>query len=238
MVILMSYIYGRVPVMEALKNNKVDKLYISAQTGSILKIIGFAKDSKVLISNVSKDKLDKMVDGKNHQGIVALVSGYEYKNFDKLLEETKAKKDCRLLILDKMEDPHNLGAIARSALFFNFDGIIIPKHREALVNDTVYKTSAGAVDHVNICQVTNLSQTLEKLKKEEFWIYAACLDGENIKDIDFSGKIAIIIGNEGKGISQNLIKNSDFKVKIPNLSEFDSLNASVAAGIIMYEVVR
>lgn len=234
----MSYIYGRGPVIEALKNNKVDKIYLASHEGSIIKIKAMAKEKKVLISSLSKDRLDKMALGKNHQGVVALVSGYEYKDFQELLDENKDKKEFRLLILDKMEDPHNLGAIARSALFFNFDGIIIPKHREALVNDTVYKTSQGAVDNVNICQVTNLSQTIEKLKKAGFWIYAALLEGDNIKDVDFSGKVAIIIGNEGKGISDNLIKASDFKVKIPNLSEFDSLNASVAAGIIMYEVIR
>lgn len=234
----MTYIYGRGPVIEALKNKKVDKLYLAASGGSIIKIKAMADENKVLIARVSKDKLDKMTEGKNHQGVCALVSGFKYTDFDELLNDLREKEAAKLLILDKIEDPHNFGAIIRSSLYFAFDAIIIPRHGSVLVNDTVYKTSQGAVDSVKISVVNNLSQAIEKLKKESFWIYACHMNGENIKDTTFDRKLALIIGNEAKGIAENLKKHADFIVKVPNYSDFDSLNASVAAAIVMYEVVR
>lgn len=232
----MKYIYGKGPIIEALKNNNIDKLYISNQRlGEIIKL---AKDANILVSKADKKKLDEMTNNANHQGVVGLSSGFKYSDFDELLKKYRERKEAKLLILDKIKDPHNFGAIARSAVFMGFDGIIIPKHRQSYVNDTVYKTSGGAIEKIDIAIVTNLSQSIEKLKEENFWIYAADMSGEDIRNVDFSEKLAVIIGNEGDGVSKNLIKNSDIVISIKNYSDFDSLNASVAAAIIMYEIVR
>lgn len=232
----MKYIYGKGPIVEALKNKSIDKLYISnMRLGEIIKL---ANEEKVLVSKADKKKLDEMTNNANHQGVVGLSSGFKYSDFDELIEKFREKKDAKILILDKINDPHNFGAIARSAVFMGFDAIIIPKHRQSYVNDTVYKSSAGAVEKIDIAIVTNLSQAVEKLKKEDFWIYATAMEGEEVKNVDFAEKLAIIIGNEGDGVSKNLLKNSDVTITIANHSDFDSLNASVAAAIVMYEIVR
>lgn len=230
-----EYIYGRNPVIEVLKNKKVDKLYLQKgnRDGSIKKIYSMAKDDNILITEVGKGKLDQMSNGANHQGVVALVSGFKYSSIEDILKEDK-----KVIILDKLEDPHNLGAIARSAEAFSFDSIIIPKHKSVYVNDVVYKTSAGAIDNLKVAIETNLTNTIEKLKKENFWIYGADLKGDKYFNSDFKGKVVLVIGNEGKGISQNIKKHCDKIISIPMSGKINSLNASCAASILMAEIQR
>lgn len=225
--------------MEALKREEVEKVYIGRNaTGSIKKIIGMARDQRIPTVDADNDKLHELSGTNNHQAVVALVSDFEYIELEELCKKYKDKEDAKIFILDKIEDPHNFGAIARSANFFGVDAIIFPNRRAATVSDTVVKASAGAIYDIDICKVSNLSQTIDKLKEIGFWIYATDLKGEDIRHTDLSGKTGIIIGNEGKGVSKNLLKNADKIITIPNFSDFDSLNASVAAAIIMYEIVR
>ena len=233
----MKYIYGRGPVIEALKNEEVEKIYVGKNaTGSIKKIIGMARDAKIPAVTSDNEKLEELAGTKNHQAVVALVSDFVYLELEDLIN--KLREDAKIFILDRIEDPHNFGAIARSSNFFGVDGIIFPNRRAATVNDTVVKSSAGAIYDIDVSKVTNISQAIEKLKEAEFWIYATDLEGEDIRKCDFSGKVAVIIGNEGKGVSKNVLKNSDKIITIPNFSDFDSLNASVAAAIVMYEIFR
>lgn len=234
----MKYIYGRKPVLEALNHHTVDKIYTTGGEGSLQKILGKAKNLKIPVTKVNRNRLEELSHGNNHQGIVALVSDFNYLLLEDFIHEVLKEKEARILLLDRLEDPHNLGAIARSAVFLGFHGMIIPKHRSVMVNDTVYKASAGAIEQMKVCQVTNLSQTMEILKKHGFWIYATDMEGKDIKKANLTGHIGIIIGNEGKGVGKNLLKNADGILSIPSHSSFDSLNASVAASIIMYEVVR
>lgn len=233
-----EYIYGRNPVIEVLKNRKVDKLYVQKgdKEGSIKKIYGIAKDQSILITEVSKQKLDEMSNQQNHQGVVALVSEFEYSTLDEIINS--CDENGRVLILERIEDPHNLGAIARSAEAAGFNGIIIPKHGSVYVNDTVYKSSAGAIDNIKVTIETNLSQSIEKLKENGFWIYGTDMGEESYTDTDLTGKVAIVIGNEGKGIGHSVKKNCDKIISIPMIGSINSLNASCAASIIMFEVLR
>ena len=233
-----EYIYGRNPVIEVLKNRRVDKLYVQKgdQEGSIKKVYALAKEQNILITEVNKFKLDEMTKRENHQGVVALVSGYEYSNINEIIES--CDENGRILILEKIEDPHNLGAIARSAEAAGFNGIIIPKHKSVYVNDVVYKTSAGAVDNIKIAIETNLSQVMEKLKDNGFWIYGTDIAEESYTETDLTGRVAIVIGNEGKGIGHSVKKNCDKIISIPMAGSINSLNASCAASIIMFEVLR
>lgn len=233
-----EYIYGRNPVIELLKNRKVDKLYVQRgeQEGSIKKIYALAKQQNILISEVNKRKLDEMTKRENHQGVVALASGYEYSTVDEILDS--CDENGKILILERIEDPHNLGAIARSAEAAGFNGIIIPKHGSVYVNDAVYKTSAGAIDNIKLTIVTNLSQTIEKLKDNGFWIYGTDMEGDSYTKTDLTGKTAIVIGNEGSGIGHAVKKNCDKIISIPMSGQINSLNASCAASIIIFEVLR
>lgn len=236
----MSYIYGRNAVIEALKRKKVDKIYaMSGLTGSIGKIYAMARDEKIVVVEADKKKLHEMVGDVNHQGVVALSSEFEYSTVDEIIEFAKSKNESiKLIMLDEIEDPYNFGAIARSAEAFGFHGIIIPKRRSVLVNEAVHKSSAGAIESVKVAVVTNLSQTIEKLKEKEIWIYGATMEGEEIYRENLLGNICIVIGNEGKGLGHAVAKNCDELISIPMLGSINSLNASVAAGIILYEVTR
>ncbi|MDU1643358.1 23S rRNA (guanosine(2251)-2'-O)-methyltransferase RlmB [Peptoniphilus harei] len=235
----MKYIYGRGPVMEAIKNEEVEKIYVGKNaSGSIKKILGMARDARIPAVTSDNEKLEELAGTKNRQAVVALVSDFEYIELEDLIRKLEGKEDARIFILDKIEDPHNFGAIARSSNFFGVDAIIFPNRRAATVNDTVVKSSAGAIYDIDVCKVSNISQSIDKLKEAGFWIYATDLEGEDIRECDFSGKAAIVIGNEGKGVSKNILKNSDKIITIPNFSDFDSLNASVAAAIVMYEIRR
>ncbi|CDZ74695.1 RNA methyltransferase, TrmH family, group 3 [Peptoniphilus sp. ING2-D1G] len=228
-----EYVYGRNPVIEVLKNNKADKIYIQKMNseGSIRKIYALAKENNVLITQVNKSKLDFLSSKGNHQGVVALVSGYNYGEFEDLIGEN-------IVILDKIEDPHNFGAIARSAEALGFNGIIISKHNSSYVNEVVYKTSAGAIDNVKVHIANNISNEIEMLKKKGYWIYGTDMNGENLYKTDMKGKIAIVLGNEGKGLSSSMKKHCDVVVSIPMIGKINSLNVSCAASIVMAEVQR
>lgn len=233
-------IEGRNAVLEALKNGReIDYIYVKKgeNEGSINKIIGKAKDMKIMIKVVDKNKLDEMSESKNHQGIIAVANEYRYFELEEILEQTREKAGF-FLILDEIEDPHNLGAIIRSAEASGVDAIIIPKRRACQVNATVEKTAAGATSHIKIVRVTNLAQTIEKLKESGIWIYSVDMDGADYTKTDLKGKIALVIGNEGKGISRLVKEKSDFTVSIPMKGHINSLNASVAASILMFEAVR
>ena len=233
-------IEGRNAVLEALKNGReIDYIYSKKgeNEGSINKIIGKAKDMKIMIKVVDKNKLDEMSESKNHQGIIAVANEYRYFELEEILEQTREKAGF-FLILDEIEDPHNLGAIIRSAEASGVDAIIIPKRRACQVNATVEKTAAGATSHIKIVRVTNLAQTIEKLKESGIWIYSVDMDGADYTKTDLKGKIALVIGNEGKGISRLVKEKSDFTVSIPMKGHINSLNASVAASILMFEAVR
>ncbi|MCR3954702.1 MAG: 23S rRNA (guanosine(2251)-2'-O)-methyltransferase RlmB [Gudongella sp.] len=237
------YVSGRNPVMELLKSDKqVDKLYVlkGDLKGSINKIMGKAKDMGIVIQQVDKNKLDSMADGNAHQGVVALVTGYEYSEVKDMLQLAKGRNESPfILVLDGIEDTHNLGAIIRTAECAGVHGVVIPKRRAAMVNQTVYKSSAGAVEHMMVAQVGNISQTIEDLKKEGLWVYGADMDGENqYFRTELKGAIALVIGNEGKGLSRLVKEKCDVLVKIPMTGKVGSLNASNAASILIYEVVR
>ncbi len=238
-----QYIIGRNPVLEVLSGDKeIEKIYIlkGDLQGSIKKILGKAKDKKIIIQEVDKFKLDELAEGQVHQGVVASIGLYEYVEVEDILNYAKEKNESPLiLILDEVEDPHNLGAIVRTAECAGAHGVIIPKRRSATVNGTVYKSSAGAVEHMKIAKVTNISQTLESLKEAGLWIYGADMDGkESYYNTDLTGPVGLVIGNEGRGISRLVKEKCDVLVKIPMYGNVNSLNASNAAAILIYEVIR
>lgn len=233
-------IEGRNAVLEALKNRReLDVIYIKKGEvdGSLQKIVGMAKAARVIVKTVDKAKLDEMSESHNHQGVIASVSGYKYYDLDEVLSDF-SQGNGFFLILDEIEDPHNFGAIIRTAETAGVDAIIIPKRRAIQVNATVEKTSAGATSYVKIVRVSNLAQTVEKLQKNNVWIYSLDMDGQCYTEADLRGNVALIVGNEGRGISRILREKSDFILSIPMKGAISSLNASVAASILMYEVVR
>jgi len=238
-----QYVVGRNPVLELLKTEKrVDKIYIlkGDLQGSINKILGIARERKIVVQEVDKKKLDSISEGNAHQGVAALVTGFEYSSVKDILDYA-AQRDEKpfVILLDGIEDPHNLGAIARSAECAGVHGIIIPKRRTAIVNQTVHKSSAGAVEHIKIAQVSNITQTMDVLKKEGLWIYGADMDGNDYHfNTSMTGAIGIVIGSEGKGLSRLVKEKCDFLVRIPMMGKITSLNASQAATILVYEVLR
>lgn len=233
------YIYGKNPVMEALKaNHNIERLFLSNNYNDLDKIKAITKKHPIEIVRLTNDELSKKF-GNNHQGIVAEIKEYGYTDLDELLKSCVQKENVALAILDGLEDPHNLGAIMRTADATGLDGIIIPKNRSVSLNATVAKVSTGAIEYVKVCQVTSLVQTIDKLKKAGFWIIGLDMEGATAyQDQDYSGKIAIVIGSEGFGISRLVKENCDFKVKIPMIGHVTSLNASVSASIIFYEILR
>lgn len=238
-----QYIVGRNPVLEILKSEKeIEKIFVlrGELKGSINKIIGIAKDRNIIIQQVDRNKLDQISEGNAHQGVAALVTPYEYSTIDAILDRgEELNKPPFLLVLDGIEDPHNLGAIIRTAECGGVQGIIIPKRRSAGVTQTVYKSSAGAVEHMLIAKVNNISDAIEELKKKGLWIYGADVAGEEYYfNTDLKGPVALVIGSEGKGISRLVKEKCDFLLKIPMFGEISSLNASNAASILIYEVVR
>lgn len=235
-------IAGRNAVMEALKSGRqIDTLYLlqTASGGSLSKIIAKAKEQRIVIKQATAQKLDALSEGVNHQGVVAIAAIAEYVSLQDLLQIAKQKQEPPFLIIcDEIEDPHNLGAIIRTAEAAGVHGIMIPKRRSATLTQTVYKTSAGAASVLPICKVSNLKQAIDSLKKEQIWIYSADMDGTPWCQVDYSGGAALIIGSEGKGVSRLLKEQSDFVVSLPMNGQINSLNASVAAGILMYEITR
>ncbi|MDU1055341.1 23S rRNA (guanosine(2251)-2'-O)-methyltransferase RlmB [Clostridium baratii] len=236
-------IIGRNAVMEALKSDKtIEALYVTKgqREGSINAILSLAKENRVVIKEVDKKKLDSMSNGEVHQGAIAVITPYKYFEVKDILDAAKEKGESPfIVILDELEDPHNLGSIIRTAETCGVHGIIIPKRRNVGVTPTVYKSSVGAVEHVKIAKVTNINATIDELKEEGIWVYGADIEGKEYSyEVDFSGPCALIIGSEGRGISKLTLKKCDKLVKIPMIGKINSLNASVAGGIMMYEVLK
>lgn len=234
---------GRNAVLELLDSDRdINKIFVQSgeRHGSINKIIAIAKENKVVVTEVEKSKLDFMSKTKNHQGVIAVVPPFNYCEVEDILEYAKNKnEDVFILILDGIEDPHNLGSIIRTAETAGVHGIIIPKRRTVTVNSTVAKVSAGAVEHMKIARVNNITDTIRKLKENGLWIIGT--DGSATTlyyNQDLKGDIAIVIGSEGFGMSRLVKENTDMLVKIPMKGKVTSLNASVSAGIVMYEAVK
>ncbi|OEF96399.1 23S rRNA (guanosine(2251)-2'-O)-methyltransferase RlmB [Vulcanibacillus modesticaldus] len=238
-----QYIIGRNPVFEAIQSNRsINKIYIAEgmQKSKVHELLSLTKEKKIITQFVPRKKIDQMVQSKNHQGVVASVAAYEYYDLHELLQNLRGKKTSPFLVmLDEIEDPHNLGSILRTADVVGADGIIIPKRRSVGLTSTVAKTSAGAIEYVPVARVTNLAQTLDKLKDEGYWIIGTDASGDRLfTEADFQTPICLVIGSEGKGMSR-LIKNKcDIIAKLPMKGHVNSLNASVAAAIIMFEVFR
>ncbi len=235
-------ILGRNPVAEALRSGRaIDKILVKkgAYEGSIVPIIKKAKDAGVVIQEVDRAKLDAVAEGKSHQGVIAYVSAYEYVSVKDILAKARGKGEPPFVIIcDKITDPHNLGAILRTANCVGAHGVIIPKRGSVGLNSIVAKTSAGAVEYTPVAKVTNIAMTLDELKKEGMWIAAADMDGEEMYKTDLTGSLGIVIGSEGGGISRLVKEKCDFIASIPMSGEINSLNASVAAAVLMYEAVR
>ncbi|MBR3134079.1 MAG: 23S rRNA (guanosine(2251)-2'-O)-methyltransferase RlmB [Clostridia bacterium] len=236
-------IEGRNSVLELLKSSRdINKLYIQKgeKHGSILEIIALAKEKKVVISEIEKSKMDKISQTSNHQGVIAIVPPFDYCEIDDIIYEAKSKNENPfILILDGIEDPHNLGSIIRTAECAGVHGIIIPKRRAAQVNSTVSKTSAGAVQYVKIARVNNINEAIKELKEKDVWIYGTDMNAKTAYNKEnYNAGVGIVIGNEGSGISRLVKENCDILIKIPMEGKINSLNASVSAGIIMYEVAN
>ena len=233
---------GRNAVLEAVRSvENADRLYVQEGLGDgpVSQIIAEAKKRGILIVFVPKDKLDQMSETKKHQGVILNLSAVAYAQVDDILEKAVRQQEPPFLfILDGIEDPHNLGAIIRSANLAGAHGVIIPKHRAVSVNATVAKASAGAVYHTLVAKVTNLAQTMDYLKKQGVWFVCADMDGELMYRQNLTGSIGLVIGNEGTGVSRLIREKCDFTASIPMRGDIDSLNASVAAGILAWEIVR
>ncbi|WP_106767185.1 23S rRNA (guanosine(2251)-2'-O)-methyltransferase RlmB [Paenibacillus faecalis] len=237
-------IAGKHSVTEALRSGRtINKIWIAdhAQKHLTMPIIAEARKHGIVIQNVDKRKLDQMVPGVQHQGVVAQAAPYAYVEVDDLLKIAEEKGQAPfLLILDEIEDPHNLGSILRTADCTGAHGVILPKRRSAQITATVSKTSAGAVEYVSVARVTNLAQTIEQLKEMGVWVVGTVVDADQeIYDTDvFNGPVAVVIGNESKGMGRLIREKCDVLVKLPMAGQINSLNASVAAGVVMYEVFR
>lgn len=235
-------IEGRNAVIEAFRSGKpIDKVFIldGCQDGPMVTIRREAKKKDVMIKYVTKERLDQMSETGKHQGVIAYAAAYEYAEVSDILEKAKEKgEDPFIFILDNIEDPHNLGAIIRTANLAGAHGVIIPKNRAVGLTATVAKASAGALNYTPVAKVTNLSQTIEELKKEGLWFVCADMDGEIMYKQNLTGPIGLVIGNEGEGVGRLVKSKCDLVAKIPMQGDIDSLNASVAAGVLAYEVVR
>lgn len=237
-----NYIWGRNTVLEAMKaERKIDKLFViqGEPVGSLKSIVGKAKTMRIPITWCPKQKLDEISQEANNQGIVAFLPAKTYVQVDEILDHARSRgEEPFVVILDELTDITNVGAIIRSAECCGVHGVIVPKRRSALLNSTVAKTSSGAMEYMMISQVSNISQTIDNLKKRGVWVVGADMDGENIYSANLKGPMAIVIGAEGKGISKLVKEKCDFMVKIPMKGQVQSLNASVAAGIMLYEKMR
>lgn len=237
-----EYIYGKHTVSNHLKHkNQSNRLFIQKNivNPQVTRILKLAQENGVIYQEVPKAKLDELTDQANHQGVVLSVPPFEYSTLEEAFHLAQAKgEDPFLLILDGIEDPHNLGSILRTADACGVHGIIIPKRRSASLTGVVAKTSTGAIEHVPVIRVTNLSQTITQLKERGIWVFATDMDGEDMRDWQSHGPIALVIGNEGQGVSPLVAQSADGTVTIPMVGHVQSLNASVAAAVLMYEVAR
>lgn len=236
-------IEGRNSVLELLQTGKdINKIFMEKgeKHGSINKIIGIAKERKVVMVEVEKSKLNQMARTENHQGVIAIVPPFDYCDVEDIIKEAKQKNEpAFILVLDGIEDPHNLGSIIRTAETAGVHGIIIPKRRACTVNSTVYKVASGAVEHMKIARVNNIKDTINYLKENDIWIYGTEMEAKTYYyQENLTGSLAIVIGSEGFGMSRLVKENCDVLLKIPMKGTITSLNASVSAGIVMYEVVK
>ena len=233
---------GRNAVLEALRAGRsVDKIYVQlgSSDGPIQTILREATKHDTIVSFVAKERLNQMSETGNHQGVIAMAASYEYVSVEEILARAGEKGEAPFLfLLDGIEDPHNLGAIIRTANLAGAHGVIITKHRAAGLTATVAKASAGAVNYTPVAKVTNLTNTIEQLKKEGIWFVCADMGGTRMYDLDLRGPVGLVIGNEGEGVSRLVREKCDFIASIPMKGDIDSLNASVAAGILAYEIVR
>ncbi len=237
-----SFLEGRNSVLEAFRAGKtIDRLYVLAgcKDGPVQSILREAKKGDTIVRFVAKERLDQMSGSGRHQGVIAKTAAYEYAQVEDLLAEAKKKgEDPFLFLLDGIEDPHNLGAILRTANQLGAHGVIIPKNRAVGLTGTVAKTSAGAINYTPVAKVTNLVQTIQDLKKQGLWFVCAAMDGEVMYKTNLTGPLGIVIGSEGSGVSRLVRENCDFCAAIPMKGQIDSLNASVAMGVLGYEAFR
>ncbi|WP_435791333.1 23S rRNA (guanosine(2251)-2'-O)-methyltransferase RlmB [Clostridium sp.] len=234
---------GRNAVIEALKSDRTIEHILIAKgdmVGSISVVLALAKEKGIVTKEVDRRKLDEMSQTASHQGVIAIVTPYKYFELNDIFKEAEEKGEKPfIIILDEIQDPHNFGSIIRTAEVCGAHGIIIPKRKNVGATPTVYKTSAGAIEHMKIVKVTNINTTIEEIKERGLWVYGADMDGENyIFDTDLTGSVAVVIGSEGRGISKLTKEKCDVLVKIPMVGKITSLNASVASGIIMYEIMK
>lgn len=235
-------IEGRNAVLEAFRSGKtIDKLYIldGCQDGPVKTIAREAKKHETIINYVKKERLDQLSETGKHQGVIAVAASYEYVTVEDILQRAREKDEPPfILLLDNIEDPHNLGAMIRTANLAGAHGVIIPKRRAVGLTAVVARTSAGALNYTPVAKVTNLKATMEQLKKEGMWFVCADMGGTPYYDLDLKGSIGLVIGNEGEGVSRLVKENCDFVASIPMKGDIDSLNASVAAGILSFEIAR
>lgn len=235
-------IEGRNAVIEAFRAGKtVDKLFVleHCKEGSMNTILREAKKRDTVIQYVKKERLEQMSETGKHQGVIAYIAAYEYASVEDILKKAEEKGEPPfVVILDDIEDPHNLGAIIRTANLAGAHGVIIPKHRAAGLTATAVKASAGAINHTPVVKVTNIAKTIEDLKDKGLWFVCADMGGTTMYDLDLKDAIGLVIGNEGKGVSRLVKEKCDFVASIPMFGDIDSLNASVAAGVMAYEIVR
>ena len=235
-------IEGRNAVLEAFRSGKtIDKLFVleGCQDGPVRSIVREAKKGDTLVRFVSKERLDQMSETKKHQGVIAVAAAYEYATVEDILARAREKEEPPFLILlDGIEDPHNLGAIIRTANLAGAHGVIIPKRRAVGLTATVAKASAGALNYTPVARVTNLAAAMKELKEKGLWFVCAAMDGELMYRQNLTGPIGLVIGNEGGGVSRLVRENCDFTASVPMKGDIDSLNASVAAGVLAYEIVR
>ena len=233
---------GRNAVLEALRAGKpIDKLYVldGCPDGPVRTIIREAKKGDTIINYVKKERLDQLSETGHHQGVIAMAASYEYATVEDILEKAREKGEAPFIfVLDNIEDPHNLGAMIRTANLAGAHGVIIPKRRAVGLTPTVARTSAGAINYTPVAKVTNLKQTMEQLKKEGMWFVCADMDGTPYYQMDLKGPMGLVIGNEGEGVSRLIKETCDFVASIPMKGDIDSLNASVAAGVLAFEIAR
>ena len=235
-------IEGRNAVLEAFRAGKtIDKLFVldGCQDGPVRTILREAKKTDCIVNFVKKERLDQMSETGKHQGVIAYAAAYEYGTVEEMLERAKEKKEQPFLILlDNIEDPHNLGSIIRTANQVGAHGVIIPKRRAVGLTATVAKASAGAINYTPVAKVTNLVKTMDELKKQGMWFVCGDMGGDSMYSLDLTGPMGVVIGNEGEGVSRLVKENCDFVATIPMFGDIDSLNASVAMGVLSYEIVR
>lgn len=237
----MGLIYGKNPVLEAINSGTtINKIYAQTSNKEIDSVIKEALKRKIIVVNTDKQKLDKMIDGKNSQGIIASITDFKYSEVGEIIEYAKSKNESPfIVILDKIEDPHNLGAIIRSCECMGVHGVIIQKRNACQITDTVEKVAAGACSYVKVARVTNITESIKELKQNGLWIYGLDMNGESeVYNTKLEGAIGIVVGNEGSGISRLVKENCDALMKIPMTGKINSLNASVSVAITIYEVVR